>query len=251
MDTLVQVHLATQYLAMAGKSFLDTKPDDSHTNVGFFIEDHTLRTWPLNSSGSYLAFDFKNFSLKWVKGHSTERLFLNTCTHQEVLKWLEKTSTAFGLRTAYNYDLHYDLPYTLSDDFKFKLQDKEELNQLLLLRILAQHVLKSFLTSEKMESDIRIWPHHFDTGAFVVLNHNTEKSVGMGMAIPDSVIDQHYFYLSGYNGHEALDTSNFSSLTKGEWKSNGFKGATLKASNTTKEEAVQFFKEAFSQYQIV
>ncbi len=30
MNTLTQVHLASQYLAMAAKSFLDPKADDSH-----------------------------------------------------------------------------------------------------------------------------------------------------------------------------------------------------------------------------
>ena len=44
-----QIHLAAQYLAAAGISFLEKRDDDSHTNLGFNIEKGTLddRKWVL------------------------------------------------------------------------------------------------------------------------------------------------------------------------------------------------------------
>lgn len=242
---LKQFHLATQYLATAGKSFLKHQSDDSHTNVGFFSEDHTIRTWFLDNSGTYLAFNFDDFTLLWVSKQGKVSFKLDGKTHVEIVRWILKMASTSSLQNTYNYDLHYDLPYTISDDFKFKLLSPKDLNQLLQLRVLAQNTLTIFLNHQKLESEIRIWPHHLDTGAFVALNDNSGKSVGLGMAIPDSVMGDHYFYISGYMGHNSIETDKFSKLTHGEWKNDGFKGAVLNATETTSQQVIQFFKEAY------
>ncbi|WP_190811369.1 hypothetical protein [Flagellimonas sp. S3867] len=248
MDTLTQVHLASQYLATAGKSFLEPKSDDSHTNVGFFTEDNTLRTWELDETGVYLAFEYTNFSLKWVSKDKSQVLALKGKSHGEIVEWISKMASESKLEKPYTYDLHYDLPYSITDDFTFGLSNPEELQGLIHLRTISQNTLKTFLQNENLESDIRIWPHHFDTGAFVTLNDGSGKSIGMGMAIPDSMVNDHYFYISGYQGHDGLDTSTFQNLTHGEWKNNGFKGGILGASNVVENIIVQFFQEAFKAY---
>ena len=128
------------------------------------------------------------------------------------------------------------------------MTDKEALYEIVRLRILANISIEHFLYSESLTSNIRVWPHHFDTGAFVVLDDSSNKSIGLGMAIPDSVVDDHYFYMSGYNGHDGINTSGFKKLSKGEWKDDGFKGAVLPTSAITENEAVKFLKESFAQY---
>ncbi|MGW9685497.1 hypothetical protein [Flagellimonas sp. 2504JD1-5] len=248
MDTLAQVHLASQYLATAGKSFLEPKSDDSHTNVGFFADDHTLRTWNLDEAGSYLAFQYQNFSLKWVYMGKDEVFALKGCSHREVVDWISTMASQSKLGKPYTYNLHYDLPYSISDNFTFGLPSSEELEELIHLRTVSQKALKSFLEIENLASDIRIWPHHFDTGAFVVLNDGSGKSIGMGLAIPDSMISEHYFYISGYRGHDSIDTSTFEHLTNGEWKNEGFKGGVLGAQKVSESTVVQFFQEAFKAY---
>ncbi|MDT0539412.1 hypothetical protein [Croceitalea sp. P059] len=248
MNVLAEFHLASQYLAMAGKSFLEAKDDDSHTNLGFFKEDNTIRTWSLDNSGTYLAFSFDSFALQWGTDEAKVSFALKGKSHADIISWISKMAVASKIDKPYNYDLHYDLPFNQNDNYVFELSDKEILNNLLQLRILAQDVLKIFLNKQKLESDIRIWPHHLDTGAFFVLKDDSGKSIGMGMAIPDSLIDDHYFYISGYKGHNSLNPDNFSKLTHGEWKNNGFKGAILPSSNTTQKQALQFLDEAFHQY---
>jgi hypothetical protein len=245
MDTLAQFHLATQYLAMAGKSFLEPKDDDSHTNLGFFQEDNTLKTWPLDNSGTYLAFSFDDFALLWSTAEDKTSFSLEGKRHDDILDWISKMATVSKFEKPYNYDLHYELPYNLSNSFRFKLPSTKELNQLLQLRILAQKTLETFLKSEKLDSEIRIWPHHLDTGAFVVLNDESGKSIGLGMAIPDTVSESHYFYISGYKGHDAIETGSFSKLTYGQWKNEGFKGAILITLETTSQQVIQFFQEAY------
>ncbi|MEX0314587.1 MAG: hypothetical protein AB3N18_10445 [Allomuricauda sp.] len=248
MDTLAQVHLASQYLATAGKSFLEAKSDDSHTNVGFFEEDRTLRTWDLDSEGTYLAFQYDTFLLKWASKDKNEVLALEGKSHAEIVEWISLIAKESKLQKPYTYDLHYDLPYTADDNFKFDLPTEVELQDLAHLRTLSQNALESFLQKENLVSDIRIWPHHFDTGAFVVLDDGSGKSIGMGLAIPDSTINEHYFYISGYRGHDGIDTSELDGLTQGEWKNDGFKGGVLRASNISEDTVVQFFQEAFKAY---
>ncbi len=239
-----QLHLAAQYLATAAKSFLEAKSDDSHTNLGFSIEEKSLQTWPLDTKGTKLCLNYEQFSLEWTP-ENNKPYALDGKTHEEIVKWLSDTSKVLGFEKPYQFDLHYDMPYEMGATGQFKKSDAQEL---ILLRSLAQNALKSFLNIENLTSDIRIWPHHFDTGAFCVLNDGSGKSIGMGLSIPDAMIDDHYFYISGYIGHDGLDTANFAPLTKGKWLNDGFKGAVLSASGISTEIAVQFFREAFKAY---
>ena len=242
-----QIHFISQYLATSGKSFLEHRPDDSHTNVGFNSTTKSLETWDLDKNGLKLIFDLTQFKLKWNSEDLLE-LELNGKSHRQVVEWLEKSAIQVGLKKPYTFDLHYDLPFEWNDQLSFELNEQNSLKELIRLRILANGVLDSFLSSANLKSDIRIWPHHFDTGAFAILEDSSGKSIGMGMAIPDALINDHYFYLSGYHGHDGINTSGFKTLSMGEWKNEGFKGAVIAASNITNEEAIKFFEESYQEY---
>ncbi|GAA4272760.1 hypothetical protein U6A24_08400 [Aquimarina gracilis] len=244
-----QLHLAAQYLAAAGISFLEKKEDDSHTNLGFSITEGNLYTRPLNEAGDTLSLNYHRFTLEWNSKNSKSSLRLDKTLHSEVLKWIQVTAEEANIKKQYNYDFHYDLPYDkITNDFEFKLTDPSRLKRLIHFRTLAQLSIKTFLENHKIESDIRIWPHHFDTGAFAMLKNKSNMSIGLGLAIPDSVVNDYYLYISGYHGHDAVDTSNFNSLTIGNWYTEGFKGAVLPVSEIDQKDAVIFFDQAFSIY---
>ncbi len=247
MEMTQQLHLAAQYLATAAKSFLKAESDDSHTNLGFSTKTKSLQTWPLNHAGIQLALNYENFSLEWKSGQLNS-FSLHGKTHQEVLDWLTEMVSTSGFEKSYTYDLHYDLPYRMSEEDSFQLSNPAQLKELIRLRSLAQEVLTDFLDEVGFESTVRIWPHHFDTGAFFTFNDNSGKAAGLGLSIPDSLVNGYYFYISGYIGHDSLDTSNFSALSFGKWMNDGFKGAVLPAAEVSKEQALQFFREAFSAY---
>jgi len=245
-----QIHIAVQYLAVAGISFLDKKDDDSHTNLGFNEDKGYIETWPLNNQGSKIAFDYVNFALHWVDNNMIRlSVSLDGKTHQEVRTWMESLATALGMKKRYVYNLHYDLPYDeITDDYVFKKPSEMLLQELLQNRILAQKILQETIDSFSLDSDIRIWPHHFDTGAFSNLKSKEGVAVGLGMAIPDSVHADYYFYISGYKGHESLPTSGFKPLTVGFWSNEAFKGATLSIRGVDKKQGVKFFEEAILAY---
>ncbi len=242
------MHLAAQYLAAAGISFVAKKDDDSHTNVGFSIEKTCMETHPLSENGDILSLNYKNFSLNWNSKSGSISFALDGATHADVLNWLKETSKTF-LNKSYSYEFHYDLPYEITDDYKFKLVDTNRLAELLQLRILAQSTLEQTLKEGNLESPIRVWPHHFDSGAYAGLHKNI--AIGFGLAVPDTMCNEHYFYISGYKGHDGLNTEGFSPLSNGEWKNNGFKGAILPAATIDKSKAVLFFKEAIDNYKKV
>ncbi len=244
------MHLAAQYLATAGISFLDKKDDDSHTNLGFYAEKGYLETWPLNENGCKIALDYSQFSLHWITNDTPRtKLQLDGKTHNEIVQWMDEVTTALGRAKTYTYKLHYEMPYgKITDDFVFSKPPQRELDKLLGYRRIAQHALENVVDSMNLNSTIRIWPHHFDTGGYKTINPDKDISVGFGLAIPDTMIDDFYLYTSGYKGHEVIDTSKFSTLTYGKWMNDGFKGAVFPMKNVDEAKATTFFNESIGKY---
>lgn len=203
---------------------------------------------PLNENGDTLSVNYKKFELAWNSNGDSVTLRLDTTTHGDILKWIKKIATKAAIKVPYEYSFHYDFPYQIKDNFVFRLLDTNRLLELLNLRILAQSVLETFLKDENLNSEIRIWPHHFDTGAYAVFNDMSGKAVGLGLAVPDNLCRDHYFYISGYKGHEGIDTADFKPLSLGSWGVNGFNGAILPAIEIDKNKVTTFFSEAFFQY---
>ncbi|EZH73726.1 hypothetical protein ATO12_17480 [Aquimarina atlantica] len=243
-----QMHLAAQYLAAAGISFLEKKGDDSHTNLGFSIEKGTLYTRPFNSSGDLLSLNYHLFALEWTSHNTIKTLQLNGTSHAEVLQWIKRMVKDSNLNAPYTYTLHYELPYTITDSYIYTSKDTNRLSQLIAYRKLSKLAIQEFLQNHQLSSEIRIWPHHFDTGAFASLEDESGLAIGLGLAIPDTMCNDYYFYISGYQGHDGLNTSDFKLLTTGKWYNEGFKGAVLPISGVDKATVIAFFEEAFAAY---
>ena len=241
-----QIHLASQYLAAAGISFVLPKEDDSHTNLGFDPETKSMETRELSKEVDILAFNYQKFSLEWHSFKGNEFFELDGKTHKEVLLWLQDISLK-KLGKKYSYDLHYELPYVIDDNYTYKIENKEELDHLCNLRILATHTFESFVENNQLDTEIRIWPHHFDTGGYAQVG-TTDMYIGFGLAIPDSVCKHHYFYIVGYKNNTAMETGNFENLSHGTWLNSNFKGAILPAIDLKETETIQFFQEALKQY---
>lgn len=241
------MHLAAQYLAAAGISFVEKKSDDSHTSLKYEVNNTSLYTLPLNVVGDTLSLNYKLFALEWNSKNNTETILLNGRSHKEVLNWIRTRVKESGIEKKFNYTFHYDLPYAINDDFTFLLE-RDALKKQTSIRTLAQNTIESFLLKSKLQSDVRTWPHHFDSGAFSILNEDGKFSIGLGLAIPDAVCDDFYFYISAYKGHQSFSTEGFLPIKFGLWKNNGFKGAILPASQIMKEQVEYFFEKTFEIY---
>ena len=193
----------------------------------------------------YIFLDYERFMLVWKNEDWTDSYRLDGNTHKHSLKWLKEKAARASLSVPYSYKFHYESPYAISDNFTFKLLDANRLAELTHLRIMAQLVLEEFLKANNLDSEIKVWPHHFDTGAYAVTNAQSGAAVGLGLAVPDNLISEHYFYISLYNNNAAVDTSNLATLNDGQWLNTNFKGAVLPAMGSTKEKTLSFFQESF------
>ncbi|MDC8006323.1 hypothetical protein POV27_19875 [Aureisphaera galaxeae] len=242
------MHRAAQYLATAAISFLEKKEDDSHTNLGWIDSLPGLVTHPLTAEGDMLALNYETFSLEWRKGDSSiHTLWLEGKTHDEVIEWIAEISKQQVLQKAYEYALHYDLPYpVITDDYTYSMGNPERLKGLVQNRTRVNHALVRTLAANGLTSDVRIWPHHFDSGGFAMANETL--GIGLGMAVPDSMIDDFYLYVSGYHGHDFVDTTSFEPLSTGTVYSEGWKGIALPVQGLSEEDMLSFFNEAISRY---
>lgn len=245
---LQQVHLAAQYLAGAGISFIKKRDDDSHINMGWSTDLHELSTWPLSEKGDQLSLSLKTFSLIWSNPEKRFEFPLDGKSHLEIKTWI-KGQAKSNINMIYIYHLHYELPYPFpSDDSTFKLKSKAELSRFSDLFDLSQTSFTAVLKQQKLESELRTWPHHFDLGAYT--NPNDSLSIGFGLAVPDKAIDDFYFYVSGYNGDDSVETKDFKSLRLGDWQTEDWKAATLRATGMKEKDATNFLNEAIQAFRI-
>ncbi len=237
------MHLAAQYLAAAANSFLAHRPDDSQANLEFDLQNQRLNTRALDEKGTFLSLCYQSYSLGWHSpDQETKNLSLDKQSHKAVLEWLQKMSATIPGKK-YSFEVTYEKPFDIGEDYVHQLTDIEALKKLAMLRARAQEIITGFLKKNKLKSEVKVWPHHFDTGAFAVLETDTGLSIGIGLAIPDTLSEDFYYYASAYLGEGAIDISQFGNLSNGRWVNDGFIGAILPANDLSVNDGILFFDE--------
>jgi len=241
------MHRAAQYLATVAKSFIHAKEDDSHTNLGWNPEDGSLRTHPIDENSLCFVLHYPSFSLGWEDSSGQlDVLALNNMTHQEVLHWIQATASKLGLGN-YAFDLHYELPFdALTPVYRYVMPTSEEIQRLIKIRGLGNAAILGAAKQLGMNLSPRIWPHHFDTGILIQLE--TPRAIGVGMGVPDKLVDDFYFYVSGYHGHNYIDNTSFPETKYGKKHSDWWKGYAMQLAETNLKEATQFLEEAIQYY---
>lgn len=245
--TIKELHYASQYLAAAAKSYLPAKADDSHTNLAWNVELRSFDSRPLEG-GDILRLYAEDLRLEWI-GEHTHSLGLSGRTHGEVITWLHHIALKRGYGD-YEFEFDYHIgkgwasPARIYEDFQV-----EEAKAHCALRDIAQKACEDFLSESGLKSELRVWPHHFDTGAYVTMENGL--GLGFGMATADAVMTQEYMYAAGYSGHDGVVTADFSPLKRGEWKNGDFKGAVCEMRGLTVDDALSFLKESSTQYSAI
>lgn len=241
------MHISAQFLAAAGKSFLAKQADDSHTNLGWNSELRSLVTRPFTNKEIRLSLNYSSFRLIWldVEMEPISSFTLSGAKFKDAIEWLEESSKEVGMVKPYHFDLHYELPYEeFNSRYIFPDLDEDELDLLIENRDLVQESLEVVLGEDRAD-EIRVWPHHFDTGALLGISPN--HSIGMGLAIPDSISDKFYLYLNGYDQDGPIDTSSFDDIVHGKWMSPNWNGAIAVAEELSFQEMVDFFNSGISE----
>jgi len=227
-----QIHALSQVIAKFNRTFVPPKKDDSHTNFYFDPLSHRLYGHWIQLDRSTLIFSLNLREFKFQFINQTREIVAEITINGKTITELEKETSdcllKFGLRDdGFRNKMHYDIPdYHFIED-PFSKWDKQDINTWEYIRGLANEAC--FLTMGYMMSvnDIRIWPHHFDTGIYIKANSN--RGLGFGLAMKDSMVNDAYFYYSVYAlKQQDIKFKNLPRLTWGEWKMfDNWKGAVL------------------------
>ncbi|NOY49353.1 MAG: hypothetical protein GXO88_02115 [Chlorobi bacterium] len=253
-DALEQQHHAAQFLALAGHHLIPQKPDDSNTNMEYFPNKKMLIGNPL-PNGLKLALkltDLQLFILDKLdnpiqsislKGKTKKMVF------NELLTSLQSHAVEVGNFTD---SLHYEIPqHALNDGAVFSAEDKY-LAENAIYRSNAKLVLSKIVSKLKNAEAVKIWPHHFDTGSFVSFAHNEKgelsQTIGLGLAIPDSMISEPYYYLSYWSADKLANVDSLPSPVTGKWLMPKWTGGVLPISDINSKCAEQEQEKTVSSF---
>lgn len=218
-QTEIQIHHAAQFLAMAGKHFIENKSDDSNTNLGFENDLLISRPIMLTEKSFQLFVDPKNWLIgtQNMTGDVIESKELAGSTKDDVLHWLRNQLEKEGLNgDALKYIDHYEIPkHALDEGSSFQSLNQEVVKTWIQSRNNAKVLLNDLNKIVGIDSEIRIWPHHFDTGTYYAFGE--KKAIGAGWAMADALVDNPYLYIYGWNGDGSIDYSNLPTLEIGKW----------------------------------
>ena len=235
-----RIHQLSLVLAKANRTFVPAKPDDSHTNLYFDSVSHRIygRWISVDSKEIILALNLKSFTYEWVDRSlkSLQSHEIENKTFSEIEESIANGLADLGLDgTGFSAPLHFETPKYSFADSAFEKWDEQSIQNWEFVRELANIASFELLGLLQTPSEIRIWPHHFDTGIYV--EQSNSIGLGFGLAMSDSLLNEPYFYLTGYglNGSR-INYYSVNNLTNGKWIiTDNFKGAVLPLSELNNE----------------
>lgn len=227
-----ELHQAVQLIAATSKSLLEAKDDDSHTNLGWNSESNTVygRTLP---DGFSLGLAVPEMELYWIDGGQPSASFfpLRGKTVTEAQSWIHET-----LNEDVNWAMHYDIPdHPLQQGAIFTGEPKTAFADWANWRHNGQLFIAAYAEHFEHASDIRIWPHHFDSGSYIPQEHDEQggalNSISLGLGMADTYCGGPYFYITHWSREELTYPEDLPALAAGQWNRKDFIGAILPLSD--------------------
>jgi hypothetical protein len=230
------------------------KDDDSHTNLYWDpIRQQLSGRWVSSPGGLLLpALNLKQTEFQWIDKQMevAGKVSLVDKTYYEAEDLVVSLSREVGIETkSLMAPLHFEIPdYTFKSAAINKLEEPE-LSEWSYYRTLANHILNDLGATVQRGIEVRIWPHHFDTGIY--FQWSDEIGIGCGLAMEDDMAGAPYFYISAYTGDEQFNYSDATTLVYGKWIKEGpWKGGILPLNQLETDNAIQqlqiFYNQALS-----
>ncbi len=241
-NALQQQHHAAQFIALAGRQLIPQRTDDSNTNMQY----QAGKEWLVGNelpNGGRIALQLSELKLCILDEENAckNEIHLVGKTKQQVFELLKKILAGQDLDVSkFINKLHYEIPAHELDgvDAVFSIPEKKYFQENTSYRHNAEIALNEIAGMFEKADPVRIWPHHFDTGSFVPVAYNADgavsKSIGLGWAIPDGMINEPYFYLSFWSESPLEDFNNLPDPETGEWIKTGWKGGVARHSDILK-----------------
>ncbi|HBH06474.1 MAG TPA: hypothetical protein DDX92_07710 [Flavobacteriales bacterium] len=225
------LHLLYQTIAKVNRTYVHEEEDDSHTNLYFNPLSKRIygRWFEIKDLKYILAFSLESFSFDLLNEKLDLEFSINSVgkTTEIIERDLEGKLKNIGIPTdGLNDDLHFEITkYSFSSD-PIKALSPKQINEWILYRTLANSACVDLLGLAQHDAEVRIWPHHFDTGIY--FKAKNDMAVGFGLAMEDQKAGSPYFYISAYPEGKDIE---YKDLPQGKWKweiGESWKGAFLK-----------------------
>lgn len=254
-----QLHLLCQVIGKANRTFVPDKADESHSNLYFDPwGNKILGRWIQSGSGTVLvALDLNTLQFEVLNSSRKQILTVSSIgkTMEEIETEFETLLPKAGLDpTGFRAPMPHEIPaYAFSKKPQDAI-DAKALDQWKYFRKLANQSCYQFLGYAQAESEVRIWPEHFDTGVY--FEYAGKMGIGFGLAMEDSMAGEPYYYMAGYPLNGSLVFENLPASPTWKWElGEHWKGAILplsvleKASDSQTEKILsEYIMQTFDWY---
>ncbi len=251
----LQVHHAAQLVAMVGQGLLPTEDDDSQSNMEWVDRRGALlgKDIPLSRTIRmgllYHPFELHIFDHNM---DSLDNLNLEGRTKQLAINWIKDHVTVLdGEADKVKPFEHFEIPaHPLDEGAVFELPNPIYHLEMAKYRSNADLILKEIKRKFEHASEVRIWPHHFDTAINIPLAFDEKgkatHAIGIGLAVADEQVDEYYYYVNHWANSEKKEKNNLPELKGGGiWTKGKNKMAVLPASKLlTHTEAAEQYQQA-------
>lgn len=262
---MLQIHHAAQFVASMGNAFCAKESDDSQSNLAWISSRHGLLGHEIKFDTSiWVGLLYHPFELHIFDTNLDSIAYLNLGGEKksDIILWLKQQITTLGGHPDHFRMIdHFEIPHhPTMDGEPFVIRNMVYHQEMAKYRSNAALVLKELAEQFEHASKVRIWPHHFDIGAFIPLafsEQNTPtKAISIGLAVADHRINEYYYYVSQWLAEGNVQYENLPPLDSGgDWIcQEDYNGAVLPISallKTTNAEAqhqllYQFFTSAIN-----
>ncbi len=243
----LQAHYAAQWLGRFGRGLAPPQEDDGHTSFAWSVDYQAFLTDPAAAGDAAVRLGLRTSSLTLLLLEDdaiVDGFALHGRTDDEAGAWARGALARYGFGLAgFNAPAPYAMPKCPIGEGGAYEANKSiaALSELSRAYSNAQPLLEALYETYKDvrpgPSPVRTWPHHFDTGLIVTLEADAPfekaRAVGAGVAAPDKLYDEFYFYAYPWPRHPRKGLPKLKSA--GKYQKDGFFGAVLPASALPKK----------------
>ena len=226
-----QLHWLSQVIARINRTFVHAEEDDSHTSLFFdAMGSRLFGRWIDTPEGKKILsclLPVRRF--EWLDDrHNALSSFEfggkdNDTLIAEAARYLN--SAGVDIEGVFK-PIHYEIPEYGFDHLEMDDPGTGGLEKWIYFRELANQACFGLTGYLQSESEVRIWPHHFDTGIYLAAGE--ELGLGFGLAMEDRMVGEPYFYLAGYSTGSAISYRRLPDLKEGHWETgSAWQGAVL------------------------
>jgi hypothetical protein len=232
-ESRLQLHHAIQFASAAGISYLDPRPDDSHTNLEWLpaLAGLFSRVIPARSPFR-LGVRLADLTLVIVsdRDQPLEKYRLHGRTLVETTEWIRAQIAGLGADSArYTLKRNFRIPsHSVELGDSFDASERAHFEELSQWFTDAASILNSLARSTHDAGEVRCWPRNFDIATRIQLAHG--RTIGVGLEPGDEYYDEPYFYVNMRPLPSAAEARSRPLWGRGTWHTYEWVGGVLTGS---------------------